>query len=275
MNGPTEGKELFLAYWQGYTPSGTGPQDSPTLEQTPEFVDIIALAFAGPLPGSSITTEFLTSQNTKESILAGARFLQARGQKVVMSLIDNQACPWTQVDPQRFAASVKSIVIDEWGLDGVDLDNENPDQTPGQAFADVVHAIRQAIGTDKTISYPAYQPDRDQSFLVAAKQDLDFVSTMAYWLDADGQIALYEQYATMVGDDKVLIGVRSGYAGDGRQSTPIEAVPTICQYEPSGGHKGGVMLWNLTLDIPQYTQLPKFAWSNMIEQNLLGPVTTG
>jgi chitinase len=267
-------QEIFMAYWQGFTPSGTGPNDSPTLEQTPPFVDIIALAFGVIYPENSITTGFLTSKNSQASILAGARFLQARGQKVVMSINGNPKYSWTKLDPKSFAAAVKSIVIDEWGLDGVDLDNEYSDedpQDPGPAFAEVTHAIREEIGADKLITYPAYQPDRDKTYLQAAKDDLDFVSTMAYWNDIDDQIKMYKQYAAMVGESKVAIGIKPGYNGD-NQSTPIDAVPAICQYEPKGSLKCGVMMYDLTIDIPTYTQKPKFTWTNMIQNDLRGAV---
>jgi chitinase len=265
--------EIIMAYWQGFTPSGAGPQDSPTLEQTPEFVDIIALAFGVILPQNSITTDFLTSKNSKQSILDGTRFLQARGQKVVMSINGNPKYSWDKLEPKPFAKAVKDIVIDEWGLDGVDLDNEydedNPEK-PGLAFAAVTHAIRETIGAEKLITYPAYMPDRDNSYLQAAKDDLDFISTMAYWNGSTSQIKMYEGYASIMGYGKVAIGVKPGYQGSD-QSTPIDAVPALCKYEPKkDSRKRGMMLYSLTIDVPQYTKLPKFAWTNMVQENLRG-----
>ncbi len=265
-------QETIMAYWQGFTPSGTGPQDPPTLEQTPQFVDIVALAFGVIFPENSITTDFLTSKNSKASILAGARVLQSRGQKVVMSINGNPHYSWTKLQPEPFADAVESIVIDEWGLDGVDLDNEysaDDPTDPGPAFAAVTNAIRKKIGPDKLITYPAYMPGRDKSYLLAAKDDLDFISTMAYWNGFDDQIAMYETYAGIMGDEKVAIGVKPGYDGN-NQSTPIKDVPRLCKYEPKDSRKRGMMLYSLTLDVPQYTNLPKLAWTEMIQDNLRG-----
>ena len=65
---------------------------------------------------------------------------------------------------------------------------------------------------------------------------------MAYWNDYEGQIALYEQYATLVGNAKVAIGVSNPGSGD--NSTPGGAVHRLAAYDPPGG-KYGMMFWNV------------------------------
>ncbi len=261
--------EVLYAYWQGFTESGTGPDDPPTLALTPACVDIVALAFAVPGPGSTIVTDFLTSKNSKASILADSEVLRARGQKVVMSVNGSRDVPWDSLDPKTFAASVKSAA-DEWGLDGIDLDNETPGTIPGQTFVDVIKAIRDTMGDQFLITYPAFLTFRDQ-FLAQVKDEISLVMTMAYWNDYDWAVSLYSEYAKLVGPEKVCIGVKPGY--DQRdQSTPFDAVAKLAAYEPTdgtnGGTKGGMMLYSLTLDVPATTQKPRFTWVDTIAANV-------
>lgn len=86
---------------------------------------------------------------------------------------------------------------------------------------------------------------------------------MAYWLDYDGQIALYEQYASVLGQAKVGIGVSNPGSGD--NSTPTGIVAKLAQYVPSGGSKYGMMFWNLNSpsNLPQAAQ-----WCQLISSNL-------
>jgi len=75
--------QTFLAYWLGFQTGG------PALEATPAPVGVVALAFAVTSPGpngDTITLDFLTSHHSEAEIRAGAKTLQARGVKVVMSI---------------------------------------------------------------------------------------------------------------------------------------------------------------------------------------------
>ena len=257
--------EILYAYWQGFTASGTSPDDSPTLALTPPFVDIVALAFAAPGPGSTIDTSYLTSQNSKESILADARVLQARGQKVVMSVNESSTVPWPTLAPTIFAKNVK-LTAEEWGLDGLDLDDEVVSSIPGQEFVDLIKAIRDTMGGEFIISYPGFLEFRD-GFLPKVKDELTLVCTMAYWNEFSDAVSLYETYAAMVGHEKVCIGVKPGQ-GYNDQHTPIEAVPQLASYQPKGATKAGMMLYSLSLDTRRFTGKPQFYWTELVHQHL-------
>jgi hypothetical protein len=150
--------QAFMGYWLGYVQGGA------PLQATPAPVGIVALAFAVTSPGpdgDTITLDFLTSQHSAEDIRAGVKALQARGVKVVMSINGKpnwigHARGWDNLDPAAFAANVKAIVVDQWGLDGVDLDNEAGSVIPGDNFVQVVKALRHALGPDALLTLPVF-----------------------------------------------------------------------------------------------------------------------
>jgi hypothetical protein len=257
--------QTFLAYWLGFI---TGEA---TLEATPAGVGVVALAFAVTAPeanGDSITLDFLEKDHTEAEIRAGAKALQARGVKVVMSINGNPDWPgheggWDNLDPQQFAANVKAIVVDDWGLDGVDLDNE-ASYTPGQNFVEVIAALRQALGADALITLPVYMGTDRDAYLAQAAGDISFVTTMAYWNDFDGQVAVFDAYAGLVGPEKVAIGVAN--AANPGQNTPWDAVSQCAAWDPPGASKAGIMLWNLNSPPPAETA----QWCAAIADNLPG-----
>lgn len=237
-------KQAFLAYWLGYVEGG------PPLEETPPEVGIVALAFAVTAPspqGDSITLDFLTSKHSEAEMRAGAKALQARGVKVIMSINGTDSWEghpdgWGNLNAEEFAANVKRIVVDDWGLDGVDLDQEGA-APPGDDFVAVIKALRAALGPDALITTPVFIGPWRDAYLPQVKDDLSMVMTMAYWNDFEGAKYLFEQYAALVGPEKMAIGVANS-ANPG-QNTPIEAVPQIAAWNPDGASKAGVMLWNL------------------------------
>ena len=262
--------QTFLAYWLGFI---TGDV---TLEQTPPGVGVVALAFAvtGPSAnGDSITLDFLEKDHSEAEIRAGAKALQERGVRVVMSINGNPNWPghpggWTNLDAQQFAANVKAIVVDDWGLDGVDLDNES-DEVPGQNFVDVIAALRAALGPDALLTLPVYMGTDRDAYLADAKDNISFVSTMAYWYDFDGQVYLFDQYAGLVGPEKVAIGVAN--AANPGQNTPWDAVGQCAAWDPPGASKAGMMLWNLNSPSLAVTQ----QWCAEIANNMPEPAVAG
>jgi len=250
--------QLFMGYWLGYAPGGA------PLQATPSSVGIVALAFAitssGP-EGDGITLKFLTSQHAADEIRAGAKALQARGVKVVMSI---QGGSWVDLDPEVFAANVKAVVVDQWGLDGVDLDNEAP-SIPGENFVQVVKALRHALGPDALLTLPVYMGRKRDAYLSQVRDAISFVSTMGYWSAFDVQIARFNQYAALVGPEKVAIGV-ADHANPG-QNTKFPIVAQLAAWNPEGTHKAGMMLWNLNQSDAEADTTTR-EWSAAIADNL-------
>jgi len=261
--------ETFLAYWMCNVQGGPLPQAAPA------SVDIVSLAFAvtAPVNGQdSLTLDYLEKYHSLADIKAGAKALQARGTKVTMSINGNPNWPghpggWTNLNANEFAQNVAQIVVGDWGLDGVDLDNE-ASETPDDNFVEVVLALRQVLGPDALLTLPVYLgPERD-AYLSQVQDQISFVSTMAYGLSYQGQIDLYQQYAPLVGDQKVAIGVSNA---SGPQSSPYSEVGPLAAWDPPGSNKAGMMYWNLNSPPQSETDL----WCATIAQNLPKAVSVG
>ena len=259
QNKVSDGSQIFVGYWGGYF----NRTYSMPLDATPAYVDVVPLAFGCPME-DTLTLKFLCSQYTEDEVLAAVKKLQANGQKVIMSLIDTPTTNWNQIDLVTFAQSVKNIVIDEWGLDGIDIDAESSmasiDYVP--AFIELAAEIRKAIGSDKILTYTCYTgSDDDQKILDATKQYLDGVNLMAYSLDQEGMVALFETYAQWFDPSRITIGVQTGV-------TPLDEVANLTRWQPEGGSKGGMMLWTLSEDNPVVTGQPNQTWTKTIEANM-------
>jgi chitinase len=258
--------QAFMGYWLGYVQGGA------PLQATPASVGIVALAFAVTSPGpdgDTITLDFLTSQHPAEEIRAGVKALQARGVKVVMSINGKpnwigHAGGWDNLDPIAFAANVKAIVVDQWGLDGVDLDNEAGSVIPGENFVQVVKALRHALGPDALLTLPVYLGPRRDAYLSQVREEISFVSTMGYWSGFDIQLMRFDKYAALVGPEKVAIGVAD--AANSGQNTAFSIVARLAAWNPESTHKAGIMLWNLTP--PSLEQEATVQWCAVIADNL-------
>lgn len=233
--------ERISVYWLGYANDVDNPRG---LTDIPAEVSIINLAFAVTCPsseGDSITMDFLTSQHSRDEIVAGIRYLHARGQKVCMSINGNPNWPdhpggWVNLNPVEFARNVKRIAIDEWSCDGIDLDNE-ANETPDDHFCQVIRELRTALGPDAIISLPVYLGLSRDKYLANVVPEISYVATMAYWNDYQSQIDLLLEYASVLTPEKVYIGVAN--AANPGQCTDLAIVPQLAQYQP----KGGLMLW--------------------------------
>ncbi len=258
----TMSTETFLAYWMCNVQGGPMPQDAPS------SVDTVALAFAvtAPVDGQdSLTLDYLAKYHSLDDIKAGAKALQARGTKVTMSINGNPNWPghpggWTNLNPAEFAQNVAKIVLGDWGLDGVDLDNEAA-ETPDENFVQVIKSLRQVLGPNALLTLPVYEGQFRDAYLSQVVDQISYVSTMAYWRSYQSQIDLYQEYAQLVGDQKVAIGVSNA---SGSQSSPFSEVGPLAAWDPAGSHKAGMMYWNLNSPPPSQTAL----WCATIAANL-------
>ncbi|HEV2890752.1 MAG TPA: glycosyl hydrolase family 18 protein [Frankiaceae bacterium] len=240
-------RPMVQAYWLGYVESvdqgGTGIElaDVATMP-----VDVVTIAFYNLFPSNMLTTCFGMSQSHDwQYTQAGVAALHQAGIKVTASIIGTPNPPvgWNDVpDPATFARNAVTLFVDTLGCDGIDIDNEDSDQ-PGPVFVEVVKELRAALGTSGLLSCVSYVPTRDLPWLEQVGDAFDWVSTMAYWDDYQGQLALWQQYADVLGGAKVLVGV-SCCSGD--QSTPIDTVAQVAAWETQQGtgNTGGMMLWN-------------------------------
>lgn len=249
----TVSRPLVEAYWLGYVASDQGGGPGLDLDQIAAQVplDVVKIAFYNLYPANIVTTCFGMSQDHGWGYTAeGIKSLHAAGIKVQACLIGtpDPVVSWDDIpDVNAFAATVKQLLIDDLGCDGIDLDMDGG--PPNNDFA-VVPALRQALGakgSDKSLlTCVLYQPEQDLPWLKNVGANFDWVTTMAYWGDLNAQKQLWEQYAGVVGPQNVVVGVAC-YANQGQNTQP-ETVTEIAQWETQQGpgKTGGMMLWNLS-----------------------------
>lgn len=263
--------EKFTAFWLGYVPSGTEEGVGPLLGATSASVDTVVLAFANLYPANSTCNAFLQKANSEDSIRAGIAQIRVQNPnaKILMSIIGTPNPPvgWNTgiTDPAKFGAWLANFA-EVWGLDGFDIDNEDLDTFPGQQFIDTVKGMRAAM-PDKIITLDSYIFQRDQAVIQALADDLSYINTIAYFLNFDEMTALVEQYATIIAPGKISIGVKSDLVGF-NQGTSVEDTAKLSAWEPKGGPKYGMTLWNLSSDITAVTGQPDGSWAKAIEANL-------
>jgi Glycosyl hydrolases family 18 len=253
------GTERFVAYWTGYTPGNV------TLADTPDSIDYVNLFLLNLDPTKALNYNYITSTgNSWDQILQWTRTLQSRGQKVLASVISSKTYDWNQIpDPASFAEAAVNLVVNQLGLDGIDIDPEMPDP-PNQTFIDVVAGLRSALGADKLLTYVSYQLGDDSPLLKQNISLLDYVSLMGYFWNTQEQIYQFQQYSQIVPPANLLFGISPG----GVVSTPLAEVKELTRWEPDGGQKGGMMLFATPYDNPQYTHRPDWTYCQTIEKGL-------
>ncbi len=259
--------EIFNAYWLGYQePRGQ------TLDQTPDFIDHVTLFLGGPDAESKVTTSYLCKVYGEEQIRQWVKDLRARGTKVLLSLMDSEPVPWSDVDMETFAASAKET-LERWELDGFDIDAESgmPEEEFVPRFVALAEALSDTLG-GKTLTYTCYEGcnpgSHDYEILSQVKGLLSWVNLMAYWDRTGTYIRLFEEYAALVGDERVAFGVKPGDDGL-EESTLIETVRELSEWNPDGGSKAGMMMFGTNRDNPEFTKLPEWTYAKTIH-NCLG-----
>lgn len=258
--------EIFNAYWLGYQePTGQ------TLEQTPDFIDYVTLFLAGPTKESKVTTAYLCKVYGEEKIRQWVKDVRAQGTKVLLSFMDNDEAHWNEVDMGTFAASAKET-LDEWELDGFDIDAESA--MAEEDFVPSFVALAEALGgvlDGKTLTYTCYEGcgrgTHDHEILSKVKDKISWVQLMSYWDSARSYIELFEEYAGVVGNDKVAFGVKCGCEGN-EQSTLLETVEELSAWDPKDSSKAGMMMFGTNRDNPQFTTLPEWTYAKTIRSKL-------
>ncbi len=262
--------QTFTAFWLGYVPSG-GAGEGPPLGNTASYVDRVVLAFSNLYPGNVTCNAFLQQSNSADAIKAGLAEIKQNSPKTrqMLSIIGTPNPPvgWNDgiTDPAAFGQWL-AYICHEWEFDGIDIDNEDLDTFPGQPFVDTVKAMRQAM-PDKIITLDTYLFNRDKDVIAELADDLTGISTMAYFLELAEMQDLVEQYATVIAPGKISIGVKSDTVGI-NQGTSLDDTIALSKWNPSGGAKAGMMLWNLSSDIEAVTGKPDGAWAKAIHENM-------
>lgn len=267
--------EIYIAYWSGEEPTGQG--QSPTLDKTPDYIDIVPLFYVLINDDGTLDFNRLVLHNSEETIkgwIQEIRTRQQNQQKKTRFTLGILSDTFPSQDPTTFAQTVKAAV-DDWGVDGVTVDYEPPDGDP--KILDVVKAIRAAIGPDAIMTAPIYGAWGGYSSVLKSYGALfDYLETMDYtpYIGEQGTIDAYESYAQTIGTagspayDKVAIGV-SCMEPSKDNFTPLDDVIALCKYEPPSGKKAGIMLYTLSYDVTSHgSGYPDGTFTETINANL-------
>lgn len=227
------------------------------------------------------------------AVLEGSavRDLQAQGVTVLLSVLGNGNITWGSL-PYRplsdFAQWLRTEVVDRYGLDGIDIDDESGG-SDAQNFVNVVGSVRNDLGgklltkalwaDDGYFTVPVSQgfPNAGQTLPAM----LDFGWTMAYGGDADAQETFVTDYHDEQGMpwDKLLVGVQAG-PPDAGWMTSIETVTQVAAAVRSARLPvRGMMLFTFSQDIQQFTFSPQNSpdklWPNPDDHQWQRTMSTG
>lgn len=216
------------------------------------------------------------------------QFLQSLGIKVLLSVLGynikgNPGMGWDGVpasENAKFAQWMKKEVVDKYGLDGIDIDNEFsnlPENKP--AFMDTVGYLRASL-SGSLISKALWQ-DEDYFLMPVSPrlpnagkylaQLLDFGCTMGYGVDTEGQKQMVHAYHDLkvngnsvgMNWEQLCIGVQAGPT-ELDWMTNIQEVYELAKWvvQPQSPTKPippilGMMLFTFPQDIQQWTHWPQ------------------
>lgn len=240
----------FIGYWCGYRTNGTPTQ----LSQVIKEIHTVPLAFSGITAESTLSTDYLCTNFSAETLQTWAKILQGQGQQVLLTLIDNANIHWNDIDLKKFAGSCKDVGLRDWGLDGFDIDAESPALS---TLATFIPILRATVGKDVPISFTGYTGEGvELEVLEQVKDSIDWVQTMAYWEDSTQMKALAKVYADVVGKERVALGVKVG-------ETPLNECRKLAKWTKKEGYRG-IMLWSADMDNSTYTGLKDWSWADAV-----------
>jgi hypothetical protein len=216
--------------------------------------------------------------------------LQAAGIKVLFSIVGSSGFGWDNVaDGADFAQWILTNVIDQYGLDGIDIDDEFSNVKNIPNFMSTIGNLRSVLtGSLLTKALWADNQKGSEYFRTpvpagapnAGKylgQLLDFGSTMAYGYSFEEQTDLIQTYHDIEVDgenvgmawNQLAIGVQAG-PPDTDWMTGIDEVYQLAQWAvaPASSTKEippilGMMVFTFSQDIQQFTFSPQNSPSKM------------
>ncbi|MEM7359675.1 MAG: glycosyl hydrolase family 18 protein [Pseudomonadota bacterium] len=264
----------FMAYWSGEEP--TGPDHSPTLVETPDYVDVVILFYVTITADGDLDFSRLVLHNDQATIMQWMADIRARQQgkerktRFTLGILGDS---FPDQDPSAFSAKV-AAAAEEWGVDGITIDYEPP--SGNENIIPVVSAIKNALPTDALMTAPIYGAWLGNPLLAPFTALFDYVSTMDYtpYPGYESTLSMANEYARVIGGgsisgwSKLAIGVSCMTFTNGNH-TPLDDVIKLCHYQPEEGNKLGIMLYTLSYDAPGHgSPYPLFTYTRTIHENL-------
>ena len=167
--------------------------------------------------------------------------LQQAGIKVVLTVMGDSGCvQWSSV-PEAHAVELANWlnkeVLQEYGLDGIDIDDEYGIHGSDEQLIAVVEAMDKVFPPSAIISKALWS---DHSVISHIKDYLTYGATMSYGNSAfnlKNTARLYHNKG--LSWDQILIGVNAGPVNQGGSFTSIATTKDITAWQPSGSTKRG------------------------------------
>jgi chitinase len=262
------------------------------LIQTPNFVNVVNIAFAIPDGTGSIDWLHDGNQNQIIQIIEG---LQKKNKLVLISIGGADAPLWNlkSINMDVFATNIKNFV-DRYRLNGIDIDYELIENK--EQLSNLIVALRKIMPKDKYyVTYTASAigaygipnhehnewndyPEKgiDIPILTEVEEQLDWVNVMAYNAFNSNITPLYDPRSALLAfkdllkgkKDKIVLGIHLG-----KQDWPANTIITskmICpsiEFVKNQKYKG-IMFWTLKKDIYNETGEPTGTFSNLIRKCL-------
>lgn len=315
-------KEKVTCYWSGEEPSWNNGSKfyelNPPLNLMPKEVDTVILWYGNlnigtkevdgkPVQTVEISTARLTLYNSKEQIMEWMNELRTNNPdvKIILSIISGD---YGSIEDQEGFAELLATTLNDWGVDGVDIDFEPPVYVAdgdSDRVTELMKIIRaelsksENMGDKLLMTAPIYaawlytNAPTDYNYLGYYAANFDYLTTMDYTgYPGFGQTThLFNQYAALIGssekpaNEKLAIGVSCMGPSDTANFTPLgnesfnEGVIQLTKWEPETGHKQGIMVFTLSYDVPlRYygddwqntsgTGYPNFTWTDTVIEDI-------
>ncbi|MEO1263811.1 MAG: glycoside hydrolase family 18 protein [Bacteroidota bacterium] len=269
----------LCAYWLGYR-AEIDDKPTPMLKDTPDYVDVVVLAFALVRENNTIDLSFMLNppKTAEHSIKEGIKALHDKNTKVMLSVGGWAGNCWDSVTDVSTLVDNIMKVVDDWDLDGVDIDYEGDrelddwmklplcahegDSPPN--WETLFKTLRKRLGPDRLLTAVT----AGKTFYQSSLDELSWVFTMDY-----GSTTLYNDLTTDYLDKNpdskfvpYVLGV-SCIQPDAWGAMTVEEVKEACSVKSPVGSLC-MQFWDLSEDIEAYTNQPSGTYLKTIEDNL-------
>lgn len=278
---------ILVAYWLDKEITNTFPcpplramgdlKNGSTGKPQISVVCIMCASFLGTQ--QNFTAPYIgISPSTQQAFDNGdVKYLQQQGIKVVLTVMSNDSIGWSSVPASENAAfaSWTKTFIDQYGLDGIDVDDENfnSGMSVPASLLPTLSALRQQMPKGKYLFTKALWQDTNcfdykMSDGTTLPDLIDFGSSMTYGNSLEELQSTASVY-TVTGDDgvqyplgtaRVCVGVQPGpmqsTCGGPANFTSLPIASAAAYWAKNSGYMG-MMLYSYSQDVIAFTTCPQ------------------
>lgn len=271
---------IIVAYWLDQEITNTfpcpplrnmGDLKQPSGQPQISVVNIMCAGFNGTQTSFKPPYINLSASTLKAFANGDVQHLQSQGIKVVLTVMSNDSIGWSSIPAsfnQDFAAWVKSDLIDKYGLDGIDIDDENfnSGMSNPQYLIPTVSALRSQLPSGQYLITKALWQDTNcfgsRIGGNTLAELLDFGSSMTYGDDLstlESTASVYTGLPFPLTTAQICVGIQPGPTGNScasYQFTSLETAKQAALWAKSNNYLG-VMIYSYSQDITAFTSCPQ------------------